>query len=200
MTDDDTLARVLASNQTMAPVLVVDLEATCCNEGTIEPGRMEIIEVGAVWSMPSGQVIDQFQSFVRPIERPQLTRFCMELTHIQQAHIDMAPSWSSVAAELARFVQEHQWSGSFWGSWGAYDRRQVERECARHGITDPLARLHHQNLKASFAKARKIKQVGMSRALQIAGLELDGEHHRALSDALNIAKLLPLCGLPRQQE
>jgi inhibitor of KinA sporulation pathway (predicted exonuclease) len=61
-----------------------------------------------------------------------------------------------------------------------------------------LARLPHQNLKASFAKARKIKQVGMSRALQIAGLELDGEHHRALSDALNIAKLLPFCALTGQ--
>jgi inhibitor of KinA sporulation pathway (predicted exonuclease) len=196
MTDDDTL---VASNQTIAPVLVVDLEATCCNEGTIEPGRMEIIEVGAVWAMPSGQVIDQFQSFVRPIERPQLTRFCMELTHIEQAHIDTAPSWSIVAAELARFAQEHQSPGSFWGSWGEYDRRQVERECARHGIADPLARLPHKNLKASFAKARKIRQVGMSRALHIAGLELDGEHHRALSDALNIAKLLPLCTQPKQE-
>lgn len=199
MTDDNTLALELASNQTISPVLVVDLEATCCNEGTIEPGRMEIIEVGAVWVMPSGQVIDQFQSFVRPIERPQLTRFCMELTHIQQAHIDMAPSWPTVAAELARFAQLHQRSGSFWGSWGAYDRRQVDRECSRHGIADPLARLPHQNFKASFAKARKIKQVGMSRALHIAGLELVGEHHRALSDALNIAKLLPLCALPKRE-
>jgi inhibitor of KinA sporulation pathway (predicted exonuclease) len=76
------------------------------------------------------------------------------------------------------------------GSWGAYDPRQIERECARHGIADPLAHLHHKNLKASFAKARKIKQVGMATALQIAGLELEGEHRRPLSDALNIARLL----------
>jgi hypothetical protein len=30
----------------------------------------------------------------------------------------MAPSWPTVAAELVRFAQEHQRSGSFWGSWG----------------------------------------------------------------------------------
>jgi inhibitor of KinA sporulation pathway (predicted exonuclease) len=54
-----------------------------------------------------------------------------------------------------------------------------------------LAGLAHQNLKAGFAKRRRIKQVGMATALRIAGLELEGEHHRALADAMNIARLLP---------
>ena len=31
----------------------------------------------------------------------------------------------------------------------------------------------------------------MAMALKVAGLELDGEHHRALAEAPNIAKLLP---------
>lgn len=48
------------------------------------------------------------------------------------------------------------------------------------------------NLKADFAKGRKIKQVGMTTAMRIAGLEPKGAHHRALSDAQNIARLLPL--------
>lgn len=38
---------------------------------------------------------------------------------------------------------------------------------------------------------RKIKQVGIATALQIAGLELLGDHHRALADAINIARQLP---------
>ena len=36
---------------------------------------------------------------------------------------------------------------------------------------------------AIFAKARKIKEVGMARALQMVGLPLDGSHHRGLDDA-----------------
>lgn len=56
-------------------------------------------------------------------------------------------------------------------------------------------RLPHQNIKATFAKARKIKQTGMTKVLQIVGLELEGEHHCDLSDALNIAKLLSACPL-----
>lgn len=170
-------------------VLVIDLEATCCDEGTIPPESMEIIEVGAAWATPSGEVIDTLQRFVRPSERPTLTPFCMGLTHIEQASIDAAPSWPAVAAELAEFARLH--AGQCWGSWGKYDRRQIERETARHGLVDPLAGLPHHNLKAAFAKRRKIKQVGMATALQIVGLELEGEHHRALSDARNIARMLP---------
>ena len=49
----------------------------------------------------------------------------------------------------------------------------------------------HVNLKRRFAKSRKIKEVGMARALQMVGLPLDGSHHRGLDDARNIAKLLP---------
>lgn len=150
---------------------------------------MEIIELGAVWATPGGEVIDTMQRFVRPTERAILTPFCMGLTHIEQANIDTAPCWPTVAAELAEFARLH--TGQCWGSWGAYDHRQIERESARHGLADPLAGLPHVNLKATFAKARKIKQVGMITALQIAGLQLEGDHHRALWDARNIARLLP---------
>ncbi len=172
-----------------APILVIDLEATCSDDGSITPEQMEVIELGAVWATPVGEVIATMQRFVRPTEHPTLTPFCLSLTHIEQASIDTAQSWPAVAAELAHFARLY--AGQCWGSWGGYDRRQIERESARHGLADPLPGLPHQNLKATFAKARRIKHVGMATALQIVGLELEGEHHRALSDARNIAKLLP---------
>jgi inhibitor of KinA sporulation pathway (predicted exonuclease) len=175
--------------EAVAMILVIDLEATCCDQGSIPPKAMEIIELGAAWATTQGEVIETLQRFVRPTERPTLTPFCIELTHIQQAQIDTAPSWPTVAAELAEFARLH--AGRCWGSWGKYDARQIERETARHGLADPLAGLPHVNLKASFAKASKIKQVGMATALQIAGLEMEGEHHCALSDSRNIARLLP---------
>lgn len=176
-------------NDTLDRFLVIDLEATCCDSGSIQAHEMEIIEVGACWAMADGHITDRFQSFVRPIERAKLTPFCMALTHIEQAEIDTAPPWAIVATALAEFAAKQP--GHVWTSWGAYDRHQIELECARHGIADPLSGFRHQNLKASFAKARKIKQTGMSAALQIVGLEMEGDRHRALADACNIARMLP---------
>ena len=50
----------------------------------------------------------------------------------------------------------------------------------------------HQNAKRLFAKAQRIgKEVGMAKACALVGLELEGQHHRGLDDAVNIAKLMP---------
>jgi inhibitor of KinA sporulation pathway (predicted exonuclease) len=170
-------------------ILVIDLEATCADDGSIPSEEMEIIELGAVCATPGGEVVETLQRFVRPLKRPQLSQFCLELTHIKQNSIDTAQRWPIVAEELAEFRSLHD--AKCWGSWGKFDASQIRRECVRHSIANPLADFVHTNLKADFAKLRKIKQVGMTTALQIAGLELEGEHHRALSDARNIARLLP---------
>jgi len=176
---------------TNAPVLVIDLEATCDEGDGLPTMDMEIIEIGAVWATVEGSVLDTFQALVRPVVRPHLTPFCRQLTNIQQADVDGAELFPAVAARLASFAQRHQAPGATWGSWGQFDFKQLARDCERHGVQNPLAAFEHVNLKRRFAKARKIKEVGMARALQMVGLPLDGAHHRGLDDARNITKLLP---------
>ena len=177
------------------PILVIDLEATC-DEGDGLPGEdMEVIEVGAVWATAEGEVLDSFESLVRPTLHPQLSAFCQALTGIRQADVDTAPLFPEVAAQLASFAQRYP-AAAVWGSWGKFDDKQIQRDCQRHGVASPLPALSHVNLKRQFAKSRKIKEVGMARALQMVGLPLDGAHHRGLADATNIAKLLPWCPQP----
>lgn len=170
-------------------ILVVDLEATCSDA---DPDfDMETIEIGACWIGTGGLVLDRFQSFVRPVVNPQLTAFCTSLIGIRQADVDSAPLFPVAAAALRDFVSQHQQPGSVWASWGAYDRKQLDRDSTRHGVIAPVA-LPHQNVKRLFAKARRIgKEVGMAKACELVGLTLAGTHHRALDDALNIARLLP---------
>ncbi|MNH45911.1 hypothetical protein D3C79_1085050 [compost metagenome] len=51
----------------------------------------------------------------------------------------------------------------------------------------------HLNLKQRFAEVRQLKRaVGLHTALQLAGLSFQGQQHRALEDARNTARLLPL--------
>lgn len=174
-------------------ILVIDLEATCDEEDRLPADQMEIIEIGAVWADDQGIVHDEFQALVRPFARPQLTQFCRQLTGIQQSDVDTAELFVPVAAALASFAQRFNCQGAVWGSWGQYDRKQLTRECERHGIPDPLSGLVHVNMKRNFAKNRKIKEVGMVKALQLVNLPLNGTHHRGLDDARNIAKLVPWC-------
>ena len=175
-----------------APViLVIDLEAPCAEDHSIPPEEMEIIEIGAVWATQEGTVLDRFQAFVRPLQRPRLTPFCIALTGIQQADVDGARLFSSAAHDLRIFAGRYRAPDAGWMSWGDYDRKQIERDCRRHAIGDPLE-LPHENAKRLFAKRQRLgKAVGLAKACELAGLTLEGRHHRALDDALNVARLLP---------
>ena len=47
-------------------ILVVDLEATCCDLQSIPRHQMETIEIGAVMvSTDSLMIVDEFQTFIR---------------------------------------------------------------------------------------------------------------------------------------
>lgn len=173
-----------------ANVLVIDLEATCSSDERITGSNMEIIEIGACWVNPKGEILDTFQSFVRPVVNRILTPFCTQLTTITQDEVDGAPTFDQVAPLLQEFAVKHLEENSIWASWGNYDRSQFEHDSVRHKVENPVAHLSHANLKKIFAKKRKIKRVGITAALQIAGIEHIGEHHRALDDAINISKLL----------
>lgn len=172
--------------------LVIDLEATT-DEGGWPVEEMEIIEIGASLVGADGHERDHFQRIVRPQRRPCLTDFCRQLTHITQADVDSAAPLPQVWAQFERWLTQHAPRLVGWSSWGDYDRRQLEQEWRQNQLTSLLASLPHLNLKQHFAKARQLKRpVGLNAALQLAGLSFQGQQHRALEDARNTARLLPL--------
>jgi inhibitor of KinA sporulation pathway (predicted exonuclease) len=51
--------------------LIVDVEATCSDDGTVPRHEMEIIEIGAVMQdSRTFEIESEFQSFVCPVRRP----------------------------------------------------------------------------------------------------------------------------------
>ena len=61
---------------------VMDLEATCDERSGFMP--QEIIELPVVLlDSTTGQVVDEFRTFVRPQVHPSLTEFCTQLTGLE---------------------------------------------------------------------------------------------------------------------
>ncbi len=169
--------------------LVIDLEATCDDQGSVPKDEMEIIEVGAVLVEAEGlDPVGEFQTFIKPVRHPQLTPFCTRLTTITQADVDGAPGFRDAMLALRRFVGDREVT---FGSWGDYDRKQFDQDAQHHRVALPfLAR--HKNLKKAFAHhLGEKKLLGMAQALERVGLPLVGTHHRGIDDARNIARLLP---------
>ena len=170
--------------------LIVDLEATCCDKKTFPTTEMETIEIGAVMvNAETFAVIDEFNTFIKPVRHPILTNFCTQLTSIRQEDVDNAPKYPEAIALFKQWL--YQYSNFLFCSWGDYDRMQIEQDSRFHKVPFPIG-ANHLNIKVKFSEKQLIKKkLGMAQALAACGLELSGTHHRGIDDARNMAKLVP---------
>ena len=165
--------------------IIVDLEATCWQEGTVRD-QMEIIEIGAVKLDRQLTPVAEFARFVRPVQNPRLSDFCRQLTSITQSQVDNADDFPTVFAAFISWIGESPFQLC---SWGRYDFNQLRNDCQRHCIPFPFTVSNHINLKRLFATQKHTRPCGMKRALQQMGIPLQGTHHRGIDDARNIATI-----------
>jgi inhibitor of KinA sporulation pathway (predicted exonuclease) len=169
--------------------LIIDLEATCSDDGTVPRDEMEIIEIGAVMqNAHTFEVESEFQTFVNPVRHPNLTDFCTSLTGIVQEQVAGAPSFHEALEALKQWMQA--FPDALFCSWGNYDRNQFIQDCEFHGLTYPFGP-EHLNLKAKFAETvGRRKQAGIAGALRHLGMTFEGSRHRGIDDARNIARIV----------
>lgn len=174
-------------DDTTALLNVVDIEATCW-AGDPPPGQVsEIIEIGLTTvDLVAGERVGRHRVLVRP-ERSSVSPFCTDLTGLTQAEVDTGVGFAEACRLLA---VEHEAGVRPWASWGDYDRKQFTRQCRATGVAYPFGR-RHWNAKLVFTGSHGLrKRPGMAQALEIAGLPLEGRHHRGEDDAWNIAALV----------
>jgi len=170
--------------------LIVDLEATCCNQKSISRHEMEIIEIGAVMvDAENLQIVDEYQVFIKPCRYPLLTSFCTQLTSITQAEVDSGLSFVDAIEQFKQWM--YQFDNFVFCSWGDYDKSQFIQDCGFHQCAYPF-KSEHINIKKLFSDKQNLtKKQGMAGALKLAGIKLEGKHHRGIDDARNMAKLAP---------
>ncbi len=167
-------------------ILVIDLEATCW-QGKIPKGQKnEIIEIGiCVLDTTTNERLDTDSIIVKP--NSEVSEFCTQLTTLTQADVDKGISLQEACEILQTQYLSKQRT---WASYGAYDRKQFDRECQSKEIEYPFGQ-EHINVKKRFAETLKLnKPVGMAGALKKLDFPLEGTHHRGVDDAWNIAKIL----------
>ncbi|MFN3652597.1 MAG: exonuclease domain-containing protein [Armatimonadota bacterium] len=168
-------------------IVVIDVESTCW-DGEPPAGQVsEIIEIGVcTLDVHSLERIEKRSILVKP-QRSVVSEFCTQLTTLTAADLEGGVYLSDAVRILKReyFTQER-----LWASWGDYDRRQFERNCADAGVSYPFG-ISHLNAKSLFAVCRGLeREVGLDEACRLSRLPLEGTHHRGHDDAWNIAAVL----------
>jgi inhibitor of KinA sporulation pathway (predicted exonuclease) len=174
----------------MEKILVVDVESTCWETEPPIGQSSEITEVGLTAVNILGDQItigDSFSYLVKP-QYSEVSEFCTKLTTITSEVLEKnGRQFAEVCRDL---VKLHNSKNYAWASYGDFDRKQFERDCRAKYVGYPF-NATHINVKNLFAISKNLKQeVGMSAALAMLGIKLEGTHHRGVDDSRNIAKIL----------
>jgi len=167
--------------------IIFDLEASCWL-GRPPHGVNEIIEIGAIKVNDYGEAESRFTKFIKPTVNPVLSDFCKKLTSISQDDVDKSRIFPFVIQEFMDWIGVDEESYCLI-SWGKYDKEQLKQDCHLHRLESEWLD-HHYNLKPAYRALKDLKdEPGLKKAVKMEGFEFTGIHHRAISDAENLAKI-----------
>ncbi len=167
--------------------IIFDLEATCWR-GRPPKGITEVIEIGACKVSRYGRIEEEFSQFVKPIVNPILSDFCKKLTNISQENVERAKTFDKVIEDFI------QWSNLYEEeyillSWGADDRLLLRNDCRMHKVDNDWVD-EYRDLKKAYRNLKSLRNAsGLKATVRDEGFEFTGLHHRAISDAQNLAKI-----------
>lgn len=179
--------------------IVLDFEATCEKEKTIDFAQ-EIIEFPMVIVDPDSlTIVSEFQRYVRPELSGPLTPFCTELTGITQATVDAAQPFRVVYDEAIAWLKSADLLGDkkknvcvvTCGDWDLKTMLPTQlRHFAPETLPSPQVFKQWMNVKSMFEYETGSRPGGMPSMLKQAGLPLIGKHHSGIDDCRNIASIL----------
>ena len=90
-------------------LVVLDFEWTADNRKKVEP-ISEITQFPSVLVKldgPNSRIIDEFNTYVRPVLNPTLTKFSIELTGITQQMVNNAPTLPNALDKYLSWLKKH---------------------------------------------------------------------------------------------
>ncbi len=178
-------------------VFVIDIEATCWQDGEQGDKPNEIIEIGICQLNMATMAIEKPMSIGVKPRWTAVSEFCTELTGWTQEKVNHGMDIS----DAIPYVQDQYGfkSRDIWFSCGQYDRQKlapygggsIGELYGIQGAANPFVKMQHMNVKTLFALKHLLrKEMGMDRMLKHIGEILEGRHHNGMDDAVNIAKIV----------
>lgn len=195
--------------------LILDFECTCDSNNL--NWNHEIIEFPVLFINSKTKHTDYiFHYYVKPKEKPILTKFATQFTGITQEQVDSAHTLETIIKLFEEFCvvnkfyfpalgsaersKKHENSGLKSPSEqlysccfitdGPYDFINfLEPECIRKGITIPACFKLFMDIRLVFADFFHCEKMNINRMLRKLGLKFVGKQHSGIDDSKNIARI-----------
>ena len=175
--------------------IVVDLEMNGVGKEYKNLGcNMETIEIGAIMLDDNFQEISSFRTYVKPEYNTRVTSVVSKLTGINYNMLINAPKFNEALKMFSNWCMGVDDDIKIY-AWSTNDYKQVSKEIKlkHYEISSDESRVYlteWNDFQEEFdVELGFDKQVSLSLALDMAGIDFLGREHSALDDARNTAKL-----------
>lgn len=173
--------------------LVIDLEM-CMVTGkkkTASGGlQHEVIQIGAVMLDAEDQIVDKFETYVKP-QLGKIDPFIERLTGITQEMVEQAPVFQEAVRLFSVWLGQRKVVVL---SWSDADYRQIKEEMREKRVKNRKIKALFEtwiDFQRSFGRMlAATHRFGLDEALRIAEIKAEGQAHDGFADAYNTARLL----------
>lgn len=149
----------------------------------------EIIQIGAIKLDAHFNIIDTFNSFVKPEIYKSIHPFVGKMTGITFNHVKDAPNFPQVYKEFKKFISTKK---PILCVWGTADLKELHRNINFYGLpskTLPKEYINIQKHASEYFNNPSGKSIGLQNAISILGIEEGKSYHNALNDAYYTAQV-----------
>lgn len=149
----------------------------------------EIIQIGAIKLNSQFNIIDTFNSYVKPEIYKQIHPYVSKMTGITLQTVADAPSFSQVYKDFKKFINT---KNPVLCVWGTGDLKELYRNITFYDLpskTLPKSYINIQHYASKYFNNPAGKSIGLQNAINILNLKQDKSYHNALNDAYYTAQV-----------
>lgn len=173
--------------------IVLDLEWNQSSTGKNRVSKslpFEIIEIGAVKLNETFEIIDSFQSTIKPVIYPQMHYISQEITGFTASELQQGGSFPEVFRSFMNWCKQ---GNSFrFCTWGSQDLTELQRNMKYYHISLFPAPVFFYDIQEIFSIIHDDGIIRRSLEYTVEFFRIDKTEgfHRALSDAFYTAKIM----------
>ena len=150
----------------------------------------EILQIGAIKLDSNLNILDTFDSFVKPSIYKEVHPFIRDMTNITYEQVKDAPTFPEVYKSFRKFISSSK--KTTFCVWGSNDLKELYRNIYFYGLpckNIPKSYINVQQYASQFFNNPAGRSIGLKNAISILGLDQKASYHNALNDAYYTAQV-----------
>ncbi|MGX4599260.1 exonuclease domain-containing protein [Faecalimicrobium sp. JNUCC 81] len=149
----------------------------------------EIVQIGAIKLDSSFNIIDTFNSFIKPEIYKGIHPFVGKMTGITMKDVSDAPGFVQVYKDFKKFISSKE---PILCVWGTGDLKELYRNIKYYDLPSKSLPKEYINIQQHASKHFNNpvgKSIGLQNAINILGVTQEKSYHNALNDAYYTAQV-----------